>query len=374
MGGGVTDSSGTVVGEGLAGPSAGAGGGGDSACGVSGYGGGGGESTDGMQSTIASTNQSSSPAPVPVLAGGPAGSIALCVQCSGSDKLIHVSGIAVPFSGDSSSISRSGGGHGGGGGGGQSGSSDPLASPAAAESTNAVEGAGDQEGAGPVPSLQSGSNSSSSVAPNAATATNAAGAMQIKRHSFSNLSILTGGSSNNLSGSNYSSSSSVTSGAEQVLLDKVDAFARKDFAKLLEYTDAHSTLYLRSKLPRKVPSTTGGKPMHSVAFSKDARVQAASRKNLVLDAVPADHLEDAAAGCLAKAAAAAAAAVAAEWSTEGAAAAPPMLQVRGAHHAGFKFFFLLVLFVSLVFHNYFIVVSSLPPLAPLFYFSDGQTG
>lgn len=94
---------------------------------------------------------------------------------------------------------------------------------------------------------------------------------------------------------------------EQALVDKLEALAKKELSQ--EEAEAQALTLLRSKQPRKMPSA-GGKTLHTVAFSKESRVKAASRKNLVVDTVAAGS---------------AALAQAAEWTTES--SVPPILQV-----------------------------------------------
>lgn len=70
--------------------------------------------------------------------------------------------------------------------------------------------------------------------------------------------------------------------SEQVLLDQLDALQRQEFSP--QDAESLGLLHIASKLPRKVPAA-GGKTMHSVAFGRESRVRAASRKNLVIESV-----------------------------------------------------------------------------------------
>jgi hypothetical protein len=71
---------------------------------------------------------------------------------------------------------------------------------------------------------------------------------------------------------------------ESQLLEKLDALVRKETAP----SDfiSNSMLLLRSRLPRKVPST-GGKTTYALPFGDVTRVRTTSRKNLVVDVVTA---------------------------------------------------------------------------------------
>lgn len=123
--------------------------------------------------------------------------------------------------------------------------------------------------------------------------------------------------------------------SEQALVERLNSLLNKELTQ--QHADAQALTLLRSKMPRKVPSA-GGKTLHTVAFSKDSRVRAASRKNLVVDTVAASD----------------ALATATEWTTES--AVPPLLQV--SYRASFSCSFFRGVFFLFLFCFYFLAISN----------------
>jgi len=85
-------------------------------------------------------------------------------------------------------------------------------------------------------------------------------------------------------GSKLSVSTLLAPMGEQAMLEHLEALQRDELS--LPETELLGLVQLMSKLPRKIP-TAGGKTMHSVAFGRESRVRAASRKNLVIECVTA---------------------------------------------------------------------------------------
>ena len=83
-------------------------------------------------------------------------------------------------------------------------------------------------------------------------------------------------------GSKLSVSTLLAPLGEQSMLEHLEAMHRDELS--LQDSEQLGLVQLRSKLPRKIP-TAGGKTMHSVAFGRESRVRAASRKNLVIECV-----------------------------------------------------------------------------------------